>query len=209
VEYQAARQPVIFIEQNVDTPVDYSRMLRFYYSCQAWGGGDNCSLLPFTMTDSGFNTMNGYSYSFMNDTRVMVDASLVRTPGAEISATVQRVGDHYHFDIQVTNQSGMTLSSANEARVYALVYETKPPDGTTHLTSRVVRAAASTGIASLAHLASGAFALDTDDLSGVVWENLHPVVIVDYRTASGYYDALQTAFEYYPLSVHLPLVMKD
>ena len=150
------------------------------------------------MTDSGYNTADG-PVSFPTG-QIMIDDSLARAPKADIFAQVQRVGDSYHFDVQVTNLSGVGLSSSNEATVYAIVYEDVTPNAsTTPLTSRYVRAVASTGISSLANGATGSYSLDTSDLTGVDWGRLHPVVLVDYRPGgSGYYDMLQAAFEYSP-----------
>ncbi|MFC1878680.1 hypothetical protein ACFLZW_02080 [Chloroflexota bacterium] len=182
----------------------------FWQSCIAWGGGATCGVLPWTMTDSGWNVQNGYSPSFTATSTTMIETSLARPPLASITAAVGRVGSHYHFDINITNLSGATLSAANEARVFAFIYEVKPPDHTTHLTSHPARAVVSSAIASLADQASGNFTLDTPDLNGVVWENLHPAVIVTYRpggAGSGWYDTLQAAFEYAPVQLFLPLII--
>ncbi len=144
------------------------------------------------MVDSGNQISNGYE-DFYTKYKTMVDTSLARPPKAKITAQSQRVGDRFHFDIQVTNLSGVTLSSANSATVYAIVYEDDAVDG---LTKRYVRAVASTGISSLTNGATADFSLDTTDLSGVNWDKLHSVVLVDYRPGgTGAYDMLQAAFE--------------
>ena len=52
------------------------------------------------------------------------------------------------------------------------------------LTRRYVRAAASTAISSdLAPDATGQYAVVIDSLSGVDWDKMHGVVIVDYKPA--------------------------
>jgi uncharacterized repeat protein (TIGR01451 family) len=79
-----------------------------------------------------------------------------------------------------------------------MIYEKGEADFVTQLTDQVVKAAASTGISSLANGAIASFSLDTADLSGVDWGRLHPIVLVDYRTGAGYYDTLQAVFEYSP-----------
>lgn len=191
----------MFLEQNVDTPIDSSRKNRWWRSYLAFGGNPGGAILPWAMTDSGSQVLFGESgTTFYNYSRIMVDAALARPPQANITARVERVGNRYHFDIQVTNLSGVTLSASNEATVYAIVYETGDPDYVTKLTSRFVRAVASTSISSLANGATASFSLDTPDLSGVDWTRLHPVVLVDYRPggSSGTYDMLQAAFEYSP-----------
>jgi uncharacterized repeat protein (TIGR01451 family) len=188
----------VFLEQNVDTPIDSSRKNRWWRSYLAWVGGPTSgATLPWTMTDSGYNIIEGPVNENLG--KQIINDSLARPPKAAISAQVQRVGNRYHFDIQVTNLSGVTLSSSNEATVYAIVYEKVDPDYVNYLTSRYVRAVASTGISSLADGATASYSLDTADLSGVDWGRLHPVVLVDYRPGgSGYYDMLQAAFEYSP-----------
>ena len=125
--------------------------------------------------------MFGSAAAFNYYSQLMISDSLARPPQADISAQVQRVGNSYHFDVEVMNLSGVTLSPSNEATVYAIVYETGSPDYVTQLTSRFVQAVASTSISSLADGATASFSLDTPDLSDVDWTRLHPVVLVDYR----------------------------
>ncbi len=186
-EYANAGKPVVFLEQDVDTPVDSSRRSRWW---AAFGTGS--VTLPLVMVDSGNQISNGFE-DFYTKYKAMVDASLARPPQANITAQCQRVGNKFHFDIQVTNLSGVTLSGSNSASVYAIVYE----DGATSgLTKRYVRASAWTSIVSLANGATGNFNLDTPDLSGVNWDKLHCVALVDYRPGgfTGAYDMLQAAF---------------
>ena len=140
--YARAGKPVVFLEQNVDTPLDSSRKNRWWRSYLAWGGNPSGAALPWTMTDSGYNTLEGYgsAAAFNYYSQLMIADSLARPPQADISAQVQRVGNSYHFDVEVTNLSGVTLSPSNEATVYAIVYETGSPDYVTQLTSRFVQA---------------------------------------------------------------------
>jgi len=199
-DYLKAGKPVVFFEQDVDNPIDGTRKNRWWRSYLAFGGNPSGAMLPWVMTDSGSQVIFGETGpTFYNYSTAMIDASLARPPQAGITAQVQRVGNSFHFDVQVTNLSGVTLSPSNEATVYGIVYEEGATDG---LTSRYVRAAASTGISSLASGATASFALDTSalSLSGVQWSHLHPVVLVDYRPggSSGQYDMLQAAFEYSP-----------
>jgi len=188
-EYADAGKPVVFIEQDVDTPVDSSRKSRWWAA-----HGSGTVTLPLVMVDSGNQISNGYE-DFYTKYKSMVDTALARSPKASITATSQRVDNHFHFEIQATNLSGVTLSSSNSARVYAIVYEDDAADG---LTERYVRTTASTGISSLADGATESFTLDTPDLSGVEnWDNIHSLVLVDYRPGgySGAYDMLQAALE--------------
>ena len=124
--YENTNEPVLFIEQHIDTPVNSERVMRFWYSCNTWGG--TCTVLPWTMTDSGYYVQSGYSASFTANSQAMIYNSLTRPPKAAITAAVSRVGNHYHFTINLKNLSGGTLSSANEARLFAVIYEIKTPD---------------------------------------------------------------------------------
>jgi len=145
------------------------------------------------MVDSG-NQISDRSVSsdYYNTYKAMVDAALARPPKATIQAQSQRVGNKLRFDIQLTNLSGVTLSSGNSATVNAIVYE----DAHVGVTDRYVRAVVSTGISpDLANGATGTFTLETAELSGVDWDKIHSVVLADYRPGGslGAYDMLQAA----------------
>ena len=120
----------------------------------------------------------------------MVDAALARPAQAEIHAHWWRTGNKVGFYIQVKNLSTVTLSSlTNYATVHAIVYE----DARVKVTNRFARAVVETGISNLAPNAATTFKLETPDLNDVNWENLHFVVLVDYRPSGfmGAYDMLQ------------------
>ena len=191
-EYAAAGKPVVFLEQNVDSPLG-NRVDRWW---AAHGGG--AVTLPLVMVSSGHQFSNGYLGSPAQDTyKAMVDAELARPAQAEITAQSQRAGNKVHFDVQLTNLSGVTLSSSNAARVHAIVYEEHTPvdPNVDHITGRIVRAAVSTGVSpALANGATAAFTLETADLTNVVdWAKIHTIVLADYRPggSSGAYDMLQ------------------
>jgi len=192
-EYAAASQPVVFLEQNVDAPLG-NRIGRWW---AAHGSGS--VTLPLIMIDSGHQISNGYlgNPGAYNTYKAMVDAELARPPQAEIEAEGWRLGNRMHFDVELTNLSGVALSTSNSATVHALVYEEHTPvdPNVDHITGRIVRAAVSTGVSpALAHGATRTFTLDTPELSNVVdWTKVHAIVLVDYRPAgsSGAYDMLQ------------------
>jgi len=122
----------------------------------------------------------------------MVDQALTRPPRGGIQATWQRIGNKVKFTVQVKNQSGVSLSYAdNKAAVHAVVYE----DAKVGVTSRYARAVVFQNLATaLASGASATFTLETPDLTVVDWNKLHYVVLVDYRPgSSGAYDMLQAA----------------
>jgi uncharacterized repeat protein (TIGR01451 family) len=192
-EFAAAGQSVVFLEQNIDQPLG-NRIGRWW---AAHGGGSVS--LPLVMVDSGQQFSNGYLGSSAHDTyKAMVDTALARPPQAELTASSQRISDRIHFDIELTNLSGVTLSSSNAAAVHAIVYEEHTPvDPTTdHITQRIVRAVVSTNLAT--PLVSGATVLltaETGELGNVVdWSKVHALVLADYRPAgSDAYDILQAA----------------
>lgn len=144
------------------------------------------------MADSGHRISTG-SVDFYNVYKGMVDGELTRAPGAEFEAVSTRVGERVRLTGWVTNRSDATLSSArNDATVHGIVYE-EVSGGST---GRIVRAAVSFPIASdLPNGSSVEFTMETPDLTGVNWQNIHTVVMADYRPggSSGAYDMLQAA----------------
>ncbi|MBN2149538.1 MAG: hypothetical protein JW726_19275 [Anaerolineales bacterium] len=185
-----AEQPVLFLETDVDgTGIIGAREGRWW---TAFGSGGSVTL-PLVMVDSGYDISNGYE-DFRAVYTAMVDTSLARAPQAVISASGQRVGDGLHFDVDVTNQAGVTLGSSNSATVWVIVYELFDEIGDGRLTTRYTRAAVKANIVTdLPANASETYGLDVPALSGVVWENLRAVVLVDYRPGgtSGAFDTLQ------------------
>jgi len=178
-----AGQPVIFLEYDVDNAPS-SRNSRFW---AAHGGGS--VTLPEVMVDSGNQISSGY-VDFYNVYKGMVDIALGRQAQADIKTYWLRTGNRVSFSIRVTNLSDVTLSSGdNSAMVHALVYE----DVHVHATNRFVRATVSTSISSLTPNDTATYTLETPELSGVDWDKLHFVALVDYRPAgsSGAYDILQ------------------
>ena len=180
-----AAQPVVFLEQNANSSLG-DRIGRWW---AAYGSGGSVGV-PLVMVDSGHQISTGY-VDFYTTYQAMVDAELARPALAEITAYSERVGDTLHFDVQLTNLSGASLSYSNGATVHAIVYE----DDDEGVTSRIVRAAVSTAIyPALAHGETMTFTLETE-LSGVDWDKIHPLVLADYRPGgTGAYDMLQAAF---------------
>jgi hypothetical protein len=180
-----AGQPVVFIEYDVDSgDAQISARRQRWWDAYQVGG---LVSLPLVMVDSGNQFSNGVVNSdvYWN----MINTSLARPPQVEISAYWERTGDATRFTIQVTNLSGVTLSSTNKATVWGIVYEDAHVANTDHY----VRAVASTAISSLASGAAATYTLQTADLTGVDWSKLHSVALVDYRPNPSIrpYDTLQ------------------
>jgi len=177
----------VFLEQDVDHTI--GRRYDRWWAAHGQGG---TVYLPLVMVDSGHRFSSG-PVDFHSVYSGMVEAELARTPGADLESTSFRVGNRLQFSGRMTNHSGVTLSSTgNDATFHALVYE----EVSAGSTGRVIRAAVSSPIT--ADLPDGdavAFAMETPDLSGVNWDNLHSVVFADYRPEGslGAYDMLQAA----------------
>ncbi len=178
-----AGQPVLFLEYDVDG--GDPRQSR-WWDGYAVGGS---VYLPLTMVDSGDQVATGDAYyegnGFYEVFKGMLDAALAVPDGqAEIAATAQRSGNHVTASVQVTNRGGLTLGSANRATVWLLVYEDfdAAPVAGVRLTKQYVRATVSQALTTdLTPNAIQSFTLNTADLSGVDWNRLHAIVIVDYR----------------------------
>ena len=184
-----SEQPVLFLEQDVDNALG-NRNWRWWAAFE----GDR-AVLPEAMVSSGHQVADG-SIIFSGDTfddhyRGMVQAELSRAPQADIEAYAQRADDRIVVTAWITNLSASTLGPETSASVSALVYE----DTHVLLTDRFVRAAPyDTVYPALAPGGVRAFRLETDALSGVAWDRLHTVVLVDYRPqGSEAYDMLQAA----------------
>jgi len=190
-----AAQPVVFIGYDNSTTAAANRKNRFY------AAEPSPEALPFIMVNSGQQTSWGNIPDKETEYRRMIDSELGRPPQAALQATYTRVGNHFTFSVEVTNQSGVTLSkTSNQAMVHAIVYEvftnaTRPAG---ILTNQFERAYAYTSITQpLANGAKGSYGLTTPDLTGVLdWANLRMLVMVDYRPggSSGKYDMLQAAY---------------
>jgi hypothetical protein len=183
-----AGKSVVFLEYDVDSSALYPREGRWWHA-----HGSGTVQLPLIMVDSGNQITNG-SEDFYNKYKSMVDASLSRDAQAAIVASGERMGDTLHFDVQMTNQGSVTLGPSNYATVWAIVYEVFDTSGAGRLTKRFVHAVASTSLsADIAPGGTGSYTLDTGTLSGVDWDNLRAIVLVDYLPSglSGAYDMLQ------------------
>lgn len=192
-----AGQPVVFLEQDVDNPVG-QRYGRWWV---AYGSG--AVTLPIVMVDSGHQITNGYE-DFYSVYKSMVDSELARPPEAEITAYHERIGDTLYIYGEATNRSGSSLSSfQNDATLHALIYE----EAQIGSTSRFVHAAPYSSIdTELAPGGTMTFTLSAT-LSGVNWDNVHAVALVDYRPGDGAYDMLQASVAEAPAFTVQPNVL--
>ena len=166
-------------------------------------GGDHGQYVPEAMVDSARLMEIGADNTTVNVYRDMINNSQARVPQADISATVTRSGNTVTFNTTVTNNSSVTLSTANNAAVHGIVYE----DYRQSKTNFAGRGSARKVINSLAPGATDNFSF-TVNLTGVVNPaNLNYIVVVDYRTTTklnydvGVYDQLNA------IRVELPFVV--
>lgn len=183
-----AAQPVIILEYDVDNPPAH----RYYRWWIARGSSGNATL-PLTMVGSGRLFADGGVWQdFAGTYRQMINNELSRPPQAALSGVAERTGDQLRFTVSITNLSGVTLSSSNDATVHVLVYEERR----VALTGRYVRAAPSLALQQpLAPGARTTVVLETEPLVGVQWDALRFVALIDYRPGgmSGAYEQLQAA----------------
>lgn len=178
-----ANERVVFVEQDVDNTVGL-RYGRWWTAHD----GEGSAMLPIVMVDSGHQISNGYE-DFYSVYKSMVDSALSRPPQAEIKAYHQRVDDTLYVYGELTNLSGVSLSSQNSATLHAIIYE----DAQIGSTSRFVHAAPWSSIhPALAPRKTMTFTLSAT-LSGVNWDNIHALALADYRPGEGAYDMLQAA----------------
>jgi len=182
-----AGDPVVFIEYDVDNPAG-NRISRWW---AAWGSGGSV-YLPLIMVDSGDQISNG-SVAFLQRYRNMVDAALQRPAAAKLEVERERVGNSLHFEIALTNASGVTLGSANNAALHVIVYE----EAHVGDTGRWVRSATFRSISNLAQGETASFSVEITPQGVVNWDKVHSIVLADYRPggASGAYDMLQSVHE--------------
>lgn len=175
-----AGDPVAFVEWGDRTPANR------YYQIQETGDG---GYVPTVFVDSARLYVVG-SEDHYNDYLGFINNSQSRAPQATLMASYARNGDNVVFTVTVTNNSTVTLSTANKAAVHGIVYE----DYRAVKTNRIGRGSAKADITSLAPGATQTFSF-TVPLAGVVdYEKLHFLALVDYKSAAkdvGLYDQLQ------------------
>ena len=144
------------------------------------------------MVDSGQQISNGY-VDFYNVYKSMVEAEVTRPAEAEIEAHAWREDNKVRFSIKVKNLGSDTLAYlTNSAMVHGIVYEDAPVG----VTNRIVREATFEKVYSdMTPGSSATFSLETNDLIGVDWDNLHFLALVDYRPGgdTGLFDILQAS----------------
>ena len=186
-----AGKPVVFIDDKYSSPASKVRRNRFL---SAYTGGGGSIGAPCAIVDSGHQVENGYENDFRTLYSTMVDAELLRSPGAKIVVNQsKRNGDTLTVNVNVTNKSGVKLSTGNKATVFVIVYEDKTKVLKGNISDRTSRAAKSAPISSLDNGATETFTLSVK-IDGADWAKMHPIIVVDYKpSGSKAFDMLQAA----------------
>jgi len=171
----------------------------------AYGAGGTATL-PLVMVDSG-NQFSGGRQDFHTVYGNMVNTALTRPAQVDIQAYWWRTGDQVRFYVHVTNPGPDPLTGAT---AHAIVYE----ETHVRLTDRFVRQAVAEPMMTLGAGSTDTYTLETPDLTGVDWNRLRYIVLVDRRPPGqgGAYDTLQAVFaepsnEGTPLpKTYLPLI---
>jgi hypothetical protein len=184
-QYDAAGLPVLFLEQNVYTPVG-NRIDRYHDA-----RGEVACGVPWVIVESGLGVTCGRE-DFAVAYRALVDDALARPALADVWARYRRFGDSVEVTADVTNRSGHSLGFGHWPTVNALVYERA---SVVH-TGRFVRAASQTELVD--DLPDGATAHVSLVLANVPvanWSKATVVVIADYRPEPGQarFASLQSA----------------
>ena len=177
-----AGDPVAFIEWENYNGIPPNR----YYQIAETGDG---GYVPTVYVDSARLYAVG-SDDHYNEYLGFINNSQARPPQATLTAQYAMDGNNVAFTVTVTNNSNITLSTANKAAVHGLVYE----DYHEWKTDRIGRGSAKANITNLAPGATETFTF-TVPVSGVIdVSNLHFIALVDYKTTAktnGIYDQLQ------------------
>ncbi len=193
-------RPVLFLEHDVDHAPP-SRIDRWW---AGYGAGGSVTL-PLAMVSSGHAVSNG-SVGFETVYRTMVEDDLERPAEAAVAAYARRLGSTLRVYVRAENLSQQPLSAANAAALHVLVWEeTRVAD-----TGRFVRAAAVHPVADPLDAGQAVTATDDFELSGVVWERVHAVALLDYRPGgdAGPFDVLQAAPAAAPALTSVPAALE-
>lgn len=161
---------MLILEEDVDDPPG-NRLDRWFAAYATPGD----VYLPLVMVDSGDRIDNGNA-NFAHVYRGMIDDALLRPWSAAMTVSSSSSASTLSFDIELTNRSGVTLSSANDATVIALVWEEPTSPGELP----VVAASGQTPISTLEHGATATIDLEVD-VTGLSAARIRWVVIAEFR----------------------------
>ena len=143
--------------------------------------------LTWAMVDSGQKYSRGVESSeeALEKYTAMVEFGIAQDALADISAQYWVIGDTAYFKVTVQNLSGVKLSQANTARVYAFVKETGIQYEDTNTTHHASRGKGMTLIPDLADQETGTYYVSVPLRQITDWNNVGAYAFVDYETSNG------------------------
>ncbi len=198
-----SNQPVVVVDYHfsIDTPPLFDPPQARWNVIQASEAGLG---LTWVVVDSGRLHHRGAETTpeAYETYTAMIDDALARPATAEINAFWWLDGSSVKVSATVKNNSAVTLTTGNNAGVYAIVKE-NGVKYETHTTYQPGIAAAKTAISSLAPGETDTFEIEVPDVDPTDWSKVEIIVLVDYQTAPGeHYDQLQAAIATKALDVH-------
>jgi hypothetical protein len=174
----------VLLEYDFDAALARGRADRYF------AADPNAWYLPFTMVGSGYRTAGG-PVDYEPVYRGMLEQELARAPEAAVTAQWRRQGSALRVYVQAENLSEDTLTPDSQASIWVIVWE----NARIRLTDTWVRAAVESPLtASVGPGARVVAVVDTPALSGVNWDHVETLAMLERRTASGgRYDMMQAA----------------
>ncbi len=173
----------VLLEYDYDTFL-YGRQDRF------WASGASAYYLPLVMVGSGYRTSSGV-VDFDRVYPGMIDAELARPPRAVLTAFWRRAGNAMRAYVEIENPGPADLQVDREATLWVIAYE----NAAIGLTGTWVRTTALWRLPfDLAQGERVTGVVDTPPMSGVNWDRMAGLVLIEDRLgSSGAYDLLQAA----------------
>jgi hypothetical protein len=155
-----------------------------------WATGVSAPYLPLVMVGSGYETSSG-SVVYEPVYRSMLEADLERDVSAEVAAQWRRRGDRVRAYIRLTNTSDTTLAVDDDASLWLVTYEESPIG----VSSTWVRSTTEWFLPfDLGPGESTTTTIDSPPLSGVAWNRMAAVVLLEHRPGGvGMWDMIQGA----------------
>jgi hypothetical protein len=196
-----ATQPVIFLEHPLDKSAE-----RWQFWANGFSGDANAATSPMVMVQSGVNDFYYYydttpwlavtdganaaaagiytTYKTIIDNDLSSEKAVIR---AKMTGSGQRVDDAVSVQIIFENDGQVGIFDTWNGLLSVLIYEEAPSGAVAgHLTGRVVRTVASQAVTiTLWPGESETVTLTTDALSGVNWDNLAGVAILEPEERPG------------------------
>jgi len=178
-----ADKNIVFVDYTMDYNIPNPVLYRWEVIQRTepdWG-------LTWTMVDSGQRHSRGVETDeeAIEKYTAMVEYGIAQEALADIDAQYWVIGDTAFFKVTVQNLSGVNLSEANTARVYAFVKETGIQYEDTNTTHHASRGEGMTLIHGLADQETGTYYVSVPLREITDWNNVGAYAFVDYETSAG------------------------